>query len=141
MFTSLLSGCSTRPAKYAAPGERQPIVSAAPPAANASRPSAVAATVEVAVSQTADGLCLRVKGEARVECAGALLHGLLVRGRRPAVVTLELSELRCISPLAVGVLAAYCRSVVRSGGRVRLTGVLASRVKESAVQGRTVGAV
>jgi hypothetical protein len=35
-------------------------------------------------------------------------------------VTLDLSELRSISSLAMGVLVAYRRGVVRRGGRVRL---------------------
>jgi anti-anti-sigma regulatory factor len=85
----------------------------------------------VEVSQTADGLVIRVKGEARGECAGALLDGLLARGRRPPVVTLDLSELRSISGLALGVLAAYRRNVVRTGDRVRLAGVLQPAVSES----------
>jgi anti-anti-sigma factor len=89
----------------------------------------------VEVSETADGMVIRVKGEARVECAGALLDGLLApAARRPAVVTLDLSELRSISCLALGVLAAYRRSVVRTGGRVRLAGVLQPAVKESLVR-------
>jgi anti-anti-sigma regulatory factor len=85
----------------------------------------------VEVSRTHDGVVLRVKGEARVECAGALLAGLLGPGRRPGEVTLDLSELRSISPLAVGVLAAYGRSVARAGGRVRLAGALRPAVSQS----------
>jgi anti-anti-sigma regulatory factor len=85
----------------------------------------------VEVSRTADGMVIRIKGEARAECAGALLDGLLAPGRRPAVVTLDLSALRSVSRLALGVLAAYRRSVVRTGGRVRLAGVLQPVVSES----------
>jgi anti-anti-sigma regulatory factor len=76
-------------------------------------------------------MVIRVKGEARAECAGALLDGLLAAGRRPALVTLDLSELRSVSRLALGVLAAYCRGVVRTGGRVRLAGLLHPAVNES----------
>jgi anti-anti-sigma factor len=90
-----------------------------------------AANVEVAVSQTDDGMVLRVKGEIGPECAGALLNGLLAAGRRPAVVTLDLSEVRAVCGLALGVLAAYRRSVVRAGGRVRLAGALQPAVSES----------
>jgi anti-anti-sigma regulatory factor len=79
-------------------------------------------------------MVLRVKGEARDECAGALLDGLLGPGPRPEVVTLDLSELRSISPLSLGVLAAFRRTVVRTGGRVRLAGVLQPVVKESLVR-------
>ena len=84
------------------------------------------------VSQTADDLVIRVKGEARVECAGALLDGLLApAARRPAVVTLDLTELRSISCLAMGVLVAYRRGVVRNGGRVRLAEGLRPPVQEA----------
>jgi anti-anti-sigma factor len=86
----------------------------------------------VEVSQTADGMVIRVKGEALDECAGALLDGLLApAARRPAVVTLDLSELRSISCLALGVLVGCCRSVVRSGGRARLAGMQQPMVWES----------
>jgi anti-anti-sigma factor len=86
----------------------------------------------VEVSQTADGMFIRVKGEALDECAGALLDGLFApAARRPAVVTLDLSELLSISCRALGVLVGYCRSVVRSGGRVRLAAVLQPMLSES----------
>src|SRR5262249_1133029 len=109
-----------------------PVVAPALPALRAPRPSAAA--VQVEVSQTADSRVsrvIRVKGEARAECAGALLDGLFAPGPRPEVATLDLSELRSISPLALGVLAAYRRGVVRTGGRVRLAGVLQPAVNES----------
>ena len=122
MFTSLLTGWFARPAEGAALGDRPPIAPALP-ALRA--PRFPGAAVQVEVSQTADGMVLRVKGEALDECAGALLDGLFApAARRPAVVTLDLSELRSISCLARGVLVGYCRSVVRRGGRVRLAGVL-----------------
>jgi anti-anti-sigma factor len=86
----------------------------------------------VAVNQTADGLVIRVKGQARADCVGALLAGLLApEARRPAAVTLDLSELRSISSQALGVLEAYRRSVVRTGGRVRLARELQPVVKEA----------
>ena len=133
MFTSLLTGWFARPAECAALGDRSPIDAPALPARRAPRPRG--ATVQVEVSQTADGMVIRVKGEALDEGAGALLDGLLAPAAgRPAVVTLDLSELRSISCLALGVLVGYCRSVVRSGGRVRLVGVLQPVVSESLVQ-------
>jgi anti-anti-sigma factor len=86
----------------------------------------------VAVSRTPDDLVIRVKGEAGVGSAGALLDRLLANAAgRPASVTLDLSELRSVSPLALGVLAAYRRSVVRAGGRVRLAVGLQPAVKEA----------
>jgi anti-anti-sigma factor len=86
----------------------------------------------VAVSRTADGMVIRVKGEARADCAGALLDGLLAPpARRPAVVTLDLSELRSLSCLAMGVLVGYRRGVVRNDGRVLLARKLQPAVKEA----------
>ena len=123
MFTSLLPGRFARPAECAALGDRPPLDAPVLPAHRA--PRSLGAAVQVEVSQTADGMVLRVKGEALDECAGALLDGLFAPAARPpSVVTLDLSELRSISCLALGVLVGYCRSVVRSGGRVRLAGVL-----------------
>jgi anti-anti-sigma regulatory factor len=115
MLTSLLGDWFARPAECVDACARRP----------------PAAAVQVDVRQTADGMVLRVRGEARAECAGALLDGLLAAGRWPAVVTLDLSELRSVSRPALGVLAAYRRSVVRNGGRVRLAGVLRPAVSES----------
>src|SRR4051794_6057523 len=131
MLTSLLTRWFASRAECAAPGDLRRIDAPGLPAPTAPRPPAAAVTVEVAVSQTAEGMLIRVKGEARSECAGALLDGLLGPGRGPAVVTLDLSEVRSISSLALGILAAYRRSVVRTGGRVRLAGVLQPAVKEA----------
>ena len=122
MFTSLLTGWFARPAEGAALGDRPPTAPAVQARCNLRSPGAA---VQVEVSQTADGMVLRVKGEALDECAGALLDGLFApTARLPSVITLDLSELRSISSLARGVLVGYCRSVVRRGGRVRLAGVL-----------------
>jgi anti-anti-sigma factor len=88
--------------------------------------------VQVSVIQTAADLIIRVKGEARVECAGALEDGLLAAAaRRPAVVILDLSELRSISCLAMGVLVIYRRGVARAGGRMRLAQGLQPAVHEA----------
>jgi anti-anti-sigma factor len=86
----------------------------------------------VAISQTDEGMVFRVKGDARVDSVGALQDGLLAPcARRPAVVTLDLSELRSISCLAMGVLVSYRRGVVRCGGRVRLAEQLQPAVREA----------
>jgi anti-anti-sigma factor len=79
-----------------------------------------------------DGMAIRVKGEPREEFAGALLDGLLAPTEcRPALVSLDLSELRFMSSLALGVLAGFRRGVVRAGGRVRLVGEVQPAVGEA----------
>ena len=64
MVPSLLTGGSGRPAAYAAPSENPPDVAPGLLALRASGPSAAAAQVEV--SQSADGMVIRVRGDARV---------------------------------------------------------------------------
>jgi anti-anti-sigma factor len=86
----------------------------------------------VAVSQNADGVVIRVKGEARPDCAGVLLADLLAPlALHPEVVTLDLSQLRSISSLAVDVLLAYRRRLDRAGVRVRLLTKLQPAVNEA----------
>jgi anti-anti-sigma regulatory factor len=73
-----------------------------------------------------------IKGDATVDAAGSLLHGLLVPStRRQVIVTIDLSELRSISSLAMGVLVAYRRSVIRRGGQVRLAEGMQAAVREA----------
>jgi anti-anti-sigma factor len=80
-------------------------------------------------------MLIRVKGEATAQSCGSLLAGLLSPSAcRPTVVTLDLSELRSISCLALGVLVAYRRGVVRNGGRVFLAEALHPPVKEALVR-------
>ena len=127
-----LVGWFARPAKDAAPSERDQVGPSAVSAPYVSRRTPAVPTVEVAVNDTSEGMVIRVKGEARAEFAGALLDGLLgPTARRPALVTLDLSELRFISSLAMGVLVTFRRSVVRTGGRVRLAEELQPAVKEA----------
>jgi anti-anti-sigma factor len=130
MLTAHLKRWFSRPPVCATSADR-PRVAPAVAGRCVPRPSEAVPTVQVAISQTADGLLIQVKGEARVECASALQAGLLVPAAgRPAVVTLDLSELRSISSLAMGVLVAYRRGVVRTGGRVRLAEGLQPAVRE-----------
>jgi anti-anti-sigma factor len=77
-------------------------------------------------------MVVRVKGDASVDSSGSLLNGLLVpsAGRR-VFVTLDLSELRSLSALAMGVLVAYRRSVLRRGGQVRLVEEMQPTVREA----------
>lgn len=132
MLTAHLKRWFCPPAVCTARGERPQVVAPAHHMPRAPRPLPPVPTVQVVVSQTADDMVVRVKGEARVDSAGALLDGLLrPAARRPALVTLDLSELRSISSLAMGVLVAYRRGVVRTGGRVRLAAGLQPGVKEA----------
>src|SRR5262249_25697050 len=102
MFLCHLANWFLRPPEDAPAEDRRRVVA---PALPARRPSAPAPAVEVAVSPQADGLVIQVKGEANVQSAGALMDGLLrPTARRPLIVILDLSELRSISCLAMGVL-------------------------------------
>jgi len=132
MVLSHLTRWFARSVDRAARTECPPVVVPALHVPRSARPSESVPAVEVAVSPTADGMVIRVKGEAQVDCVGALLGGLLAPSAcRPAVVTLDLSELRSISCLAIGVLVAYRRSVVRTGGQVRLAEDLQPPVQEA----------
>jgi len=102
------------------------------PAGTALRPAPLAPTLELIVHQSSDGLIVRVKGEATIQCAGALLDGLLAAtAQRPAVVIIDLAELRFISSLAMGVLVTFRRGVLRWGGRVCLAPKIHPAVHEA----------
>jgi anti-anti-sigma factor len=77
-------------------------------------------------------MVVRLRGEAGVVEAGALEAALLrLAARRPAKVAFDLSELEFISSLAMGVLVAYRRGVVPTGGRVWLAPELRPMVREA----------
>jgi anti-anti-sigma regulatory factor len=125
-----------RPDSPAAPSRAVPHEAGPPrlvsPAAPSPRRPEPDADLKVTTSQTAEGLVIRVTGVAGVQQSGALLSGLLAASaRRPAVATLDLSELRFVSRLAMGVLGAYRRGVIRAGGRVRLAPGLQPAVNEA----------
>jgi anti-anti-sigma factor len=137
MISALMSTLFFRPAASrgaparAASKDAGPPDPASPPAPSRQAPEP-APSVEVTVNETADGTVIRVKGVAGVKQSGALLSGLLTpAARRPAVVTLDLSGLGSISSLAMGVLVAYRRGVVRAGGRVILAVGLQPAVREA----------
>jgi anti-anti-sigma factor len=95
-------------------------------------PDAAAPTVEIEVSRMRGNMIVRVKGEATFETAAGLLDCLCAASAlHPAIVTLDLSELRFISTLAMGVLVTYRRGVLRWGGRVLLTQQLQPAVQEA----------
>jgi anti-anti-sigma factor len=112
------------------PGARNPVVPK--PIPNPRRAAALDSALQMTVMQTGSDLIIRMKGEARSDCAGALQDGLLGPAAcRSASVTLDLSELRSISCLAMGVLVAFRRGVVRTGGRVRLAEDVQGAVREA----------
>jgi anti-anti-sigma factor len=118
------------PAEREIPADSPQVVAPEVPPRTALRPAARVPGVNVTISRTGDDMVVRVEGEARVDCAGALLDGLLRPSAcRSPVVTLDLSGLRSISALAVGVLVCYRRSVVRTGGRVHLARQLQPAVR------------
>src|SRR5262245_10386957 len=132
MLLSQLPQQSDRSLTNAGVREGPPVAMSADASRRALRPAPLASALGMTVSESSGGLVVRVKGEAPVQCAGALLDGLLsATAQRPAVVTLDLTELRSISCLAMGVLVTYRRGVVRRGGRVRLAGGLQPVVQEA----------
>ena len=140
MWTSSLRPWFARPAGCGTPPERTPVVTPTLPAPCAPRPAAAGPAVQVSVIQTAAALVIRVKGEATVQSVGVLQASLLAPSAyRPAVVTLDLSQLRSISCLALGVLVAYRRGVVRTGGRVRLAEELQPAVHEALARAELLG--
>jgi anti-anti-sigma factor len=75
-------------------------------------------------------VCLR--GEATAAAARTIEFGLLrLAALRLPLVTFDLSGLHFISSLAMGVLVAFRRGLVRCGGRVRLHHVLCPEVREA----------
>jgi anti-anti-sigma factor len=77
-------------------------------------------------------LVVHLKGGATVAEVGKLEAGLLrlVASRAPQIA-LDLSELSCISSLAMSVLLTARRGIVRRGSRVRLVPTLQSPVREA----------
>jgi anti-anti-sigma factor len=88
--------------------------------------------IEVEVVEVPGGVVVRARGEGGAWEAGALEAGLLrPAARRPPRVTLDLSGLRSLSAVAMGVLVTYCRGVVRAGGRPRLAAEMQPPVREA----------
>jgi anti-anti-sigma regulatory factor len=88
--------------------------------------------MEVEVLDTAQGVVVRIRGEAGVAEAGALTAALLpLVARRPPCVTFDLGELQLISSLATGVLVTYRRAAVRAGTRVCLAPEVCPAVREA----------
>jgi anti-anti-sigma regulatory factor len=81
-------------------------------------------------------MIVRVAGKGCVGQADALEAALLSLGARwPSLVTLDLSGLKCVSCLTIGVLVRFRRGVVRAGGRVGLAADLQPKVREALDRG------
>jgi anti-anti-sigma factor len=131
MLTSQLRNWFTRRCKRAAHRDDPHWVARVGSGRRSYPPSVARHGIQVEVSQTTAEMVIRVAGDATVETAGAFLTGLMFPStRRQQIVILDLSALRSISCLAMGVLVAYSRSVLRRGGEVRLYERLQPAVKE-----------
>jgi anti-anti-sigma factor len=129
MLLSQLSRQSDIPAANPDIPERPPTSVAA---RGTLRPAPLAPTLEVIVHQSANDLVVRVKGEATIHCAGALLDGLLTAtAQRPDLVTLDLTQLRFISSTAMGVLVTFRRGVIRWGGQLSIAPNMHPAVREA----------
>jgi anti-anti-sigma factor len=96
--------------------------------------------MDVEVLETPQGLLVRLRGEAGIPEAGALEISLArLAARRPACVTFDLSQLRSVSSLALGVLAHYRRAAVRAGARVCLAPELHPAVREALERAELLG--
>jgi anti-anti-sigma regulatory factor len=84
----------------------------------------------VGVTEAPGEVVVRVAGQGCFGQADALAAGLLgLSARRPSRVTLDLSGLKCVSALAMGILVSFRRGVVRADGRVRLAAPLQEPVR------------
>jgi anti-anti-sigma factor len=91
-----------------------------------------ASPLEIEVVETAEGVVVRLRGEAGVTEASVLDASLLrLVARRPVCVTFDLRELWFISSLAIGVLTAYRSTAVRTGTRVCLAPDVHPGVREA----------
>jgi anti-anti-sigma factor len=114
---------------FAASGQAVPSGASPHPPAPPGRPcagrsSTRASRLAVEVCELANEVLIRLRGEAGYLEAAILDAALMpVRARRPALVTFDLSELRFLSSLALGLLVGCHRSAARTGGRVRLIGL------------------
>jgi len=86
----------------------------------------------VCIDELPGEVIVRIGGEAGVDQTRELATALLgLSARRPVLVTLDLGGLRFISSLAMGILVAFRRGVVRATGRVHLMANLHDSVCEA----------
>jgi anti-anti-sigma factor len=107
-------------------------------AAHLSSPTQEAGCVprlEVAIGEAPGEVVVRIAGEAGIAQASELATALLgLTARRPPLVTLDLNALSSVSCLALGVLTAFRRAIVRAGGQVRLAAALQEPVRGALVR-------
>jgi anti-anti-sigma factor len=88
--------------------------------------------VDVGIGEAALEVVFLLAGDADFRLTDGLMAALLrLSARRPTLVILDLSGLRSISSLAMGVLVSFRRDVIRRGGRVRLAKALQEPVREA----------
>jgi anti-anti-sigma factor len=131
-----LAGIPLGDARLVAPRECARIPAAVPPRPllekRADKQAEADRRLKIEVHDTPEGMVVRLRGEAGVVEAGALEAALLRQAaRRPAKVTFDLSELEFISSLAMAVLVAYRRGVIRAGARVCRAPELRPMVREA----------
>ncbi len=74
--------------------------------------------------QIEDAAIVALKGEAGFQDVSTLqFHLRQLLSRRLALVLLDVSELRFIASLGLGVLVEFRRGLLRTGGRLKLTGL------------------
>src|SRR5438132_798272 len=95
---------------------------------NPRRRETTMATLEVQVSDLpptpakkghAPGVLVSIKGEALVELEPMVITLQSVSDRHPKRVVLDLHDLSFISSLAMGVMLAFRRSILASGGKLK----------------------
>jgi anti-anti-sigma factor len=77
--------------------------------------------MRIDITETRQGILVRVGGEAGYQAADAL-QGPLTRllAKRPPLVVFDLAELTLIASLLLGVLLYFRRALARHGGHVKL---------------------
>jgi anti-anti-sigma factor len=78
-------------------------------------------SMRIDITETRQGVLVRVEGEAGYHAAGAL-QGPLTRllAKRPPLVVFDLAELTFVASLVLGALVNFRRALARHGGQVKL---------------------
>ena len=80
-----------------------------------------ASLLEVTIVESDNRVIVRLKGDADVSNTDGLDRRLIpLMAKRPALVVFDLTDMRFISSLGLGILMAFQRGIERHGGQVRL---------------------